>query len=151
MMRRLVSLGLIALCLSVGALAPATGAAAPTAPVVPPAVYVSDVNAAANALNRFGTILKNASDLPALRRKHTTIRTQLRNFDRRIYAMSRYRLVDPALNRQRGRIAVTGSTLSVTYSDFVDAALLGDAAEVQRLVPVIQRKTAAFESAATSS
>ncbi len=77
------------------------------------------------------------------------LRTALRNFDRRTYAMSRYRLDTGGLNRQRSRLAATGSRLSVGLSDFTEYVLLDNLAQVQRLVGVLGRRIAAFQRAAT--
>jgi hypothetical protein len=118
-------------------------------PVVSDGTYLKDVRVAAGDLQRRGGVLGRAKDVSQLKRQRKVLRTALRNFDRRIYAMSRYRLDTGGLNRQRSRLAATGSRLSVSLSDFTDYVLLDNLAQVQRLVGVLGRRIAAFQGAAT--
>lgn len=128
-------------------LVPAAGART-ARPFVPVSTYLEDVQAAAAGLTRFGTILQNADDLDQLKAHATEARTNLRHFDRRVYVLSRYRLRDRALDRQRAKLARTGPPVTAVLSRFLDAAVVGDAALVTRLLPVVVRRIDAFQRAA---
>lgn len=147
MHRRLISGLLLAICFGLISLLP-TGASGATAPVVSTSTYLTDVRAASGALTRYGNILSRATGVGDIERQLKPLRKNLRTFDQRVYVMSRYRLADPTLNRQRAGIARTGAPLLISLSDFVDAVILDRGGEVDRLVRVIERQTAAFERAA---
>jgi hypothetical protein len=150
MSRRVLSAIAIAIVAAVGAGLLVTGAGATNAqPVVPRSTYVGDVQAAAKALTRFGTILQNADDLDAIRAHATQARTALRHFDRHVYVLSRYRLTERRLDRRRANLAHTGPPVTAILSRFLDAAVVGDEALVSRLVPIVARRIAAFQKAAT--
>jgi hypothetical protein len=129
------------------ALVTAPAEAAPP-PVVPASTYVADVRAGAGALTRFGTILERTTDIDDLIARTPRARAALVVFDRRMYVLSRYRLADPALNRQRARLARTAPPVTAVLNLFLDAALTRDEERVQRLVPAVTRRITAFGAAA---
>ena len=117
-------------------------------PVVPTSTYVADVSAGANALTRVGTVLQNTTDIEDLIAKTPRARAALVVFDRRMYVISRYRLADPVLNRQRARLARAAPPVTAVLNLFLDAALTRDVERVQRLVPAVTRRLTAFQAAA---
>jgi hypothetical protein len=125
---------------------PAT--AAPATPVVPTATYVADVTAASHALIRVGNVLKRAGTLDELVQAVPAARRALTRFDRRMYAVSRYRVKDPAANAQRIRLARAAPPVTDVLTRYLDAVLLRDQARLQTLSDAVTRRTAAFSAAA---
>ncbi|MGE3138124.1 MAG: hypothetical protein AB7I08_08695 [Thermoleophilia bacterium] len=145
MNRRILPTVLVVVAVAAGTLV--SGAAA-APPVVPVTTYLDDVQAGSNALQRFGAILERTESVAALRTRAGVVRTHLRRFDRHMYVLSRYRLAEPVLDRQRARLARTAPPVTATLSRFLDAALSDDVAQVQRLAPVVIRRINAFQRAA---
>ena len=125
----------------------AAGAGAVTVPVLDAATYQADLRVAGNALIKLGTTLERNDAGPALRRQAAALRRLLFSFDRRMYAMSRYRLEDPTLEAQRGRVARAGLAVSAPMSRFLDAALLEQQAKVDRLARTVLARLAAVSRA----
>jgi hypothetical protein len=133
--------------LATGLLAgPATAAAPP--PVVPTATYVADVMAASHALTRIGNVLKGADTLDELVAAVPAARKALTRFDRRMYAVSRYRVKDPAANAQRIRLARAAPSVTDVLTRYLDAVLLRDQDLIMTLSDAVTRRTAAFSAAA---
>ncbi len=125
--------------------------AAPEPPVVPGATYMADVTAASRALTRIGNVLNGADTLDALVAVVPRARKALTRFDRRMYAVSRYRVADPALNRQRARLAAAAPPVTDVLSRYLDAVLLRDQQQMMALSAAVTRRTAAFSAAGQAS
>lgn len=123
-------------------------AAAPPPPVVPTATYVADVTAASRALTRVGNVLKRAGTLDELVQAVPAARRALARFDRRMYAISRYRVEDPVANAQRIRLARAAPPVTDVLTRYLDAVLLRDQARIMALSDAVTRRTAAFSAAA---
>lgn len=142
----------------------ATTATAPTAPTTPTApdttgtttagsgdsaAYVADVQAAATALQEFGTLLQSSTGLEDLQSKIPEARTSLDTFDTAIGRLDGYTLSSAELERQRSGLAETGPDVSDVLRRFLDAVEEGDIGAVQDLVPEVTRTIGEFQSAAT--
>jgi hypothetical protein len=125
----------------------AAGAGAVTIPVVDTATYQSDLQVAGTALVKLGTTLEKNDPGAAIRRQAPSLRKLLFSFDRRMYAMSRYRLEDPESNAHRGRVARAGLALSAPMSNFLDAVLLGQKARIDRLAKTVLARLGAVAKA----
>lgn len=123
-------------------------AATPPPPVVPTATYVADVTAASRALTRVGNVLKRAGTLDELVRAVPAARRALTRFDRRMYAVGRYRVKDPVANAQRIRLARAAPPVTDVLTRYLDAVLLRDQARIMALSDAVTRRTAAFSAAA---
>ncbi|HMN98257.1 MAG TPA: hypothetical protein PKD59_02480 [Miltoncostaeaceae bacterium] len=137
----------IALVLVAAGLLAAGPAAAQQPPVVPGATYMADVTAASRALTRVGTLLNGAGNLDALVATVPRARKAVTRFDRRMYAVSRYRVADPATNRQRGRLAAAAPPVTDVLTRYLDAVLLRDQGQMMALSAAVTRRTAAFSAA----
>lgn len=136
---------IIAACLAlVGGTA--AGAGAVTVPVVDAATYQADLRVAGTSLVKLGTTLER-NDGAALRRRAAALRKLLFSFDRRMYAMSRYRLEQADLNAHRGRVSRAGLAVSVPMSNFLDAVLLEQGARVDRLARTVLARLRAVSAA----
>jgi hypothetical protein len=131
-----------------GLLAGPATAADPPPPVVPTETYVADVMGASRALTRVGNVLKRATTLDELVAAVPAARRALTRFDRRMYAVSRYRVKDPAANAQRIRLARAAPPVTDVITRYLDAVLLRDQAHLQTLSDAVTRRTAAFSAAA---
>lgn len=140
-----IRIPLVALAVVIGLLSPTLVNAAP--PLVTPGVYQSDVQAGTSALSRWGATLQNTQSIPSLAAKAPLLRRLLFQFDRRFYAMSRYRLSAPDLNNQRARLARTAPAVTDVLSDFLDAVITGDTAKINRLVPRVSARISTFAAA----
>ena len=136
----------IAVFLGVGLLAGPAAATAQT-PVVSGATYLGDVTAASRSLTRVGNVLTGADTLDALVAAVPRARRAVTRFDRRMYAVSRYRVADPAMNRQRARLAVAAPPVTDVLTRYLDAVLLRDQAQMMALSAAVTRRTAAFSAA----
>ena len=125
----------------------AAGAGAVTIPVVDPDTYQSDLRVAGTALVKLGNTLERNDSGAAIRRQAPSLRRLLFSFDRRMYAMSRYRLEDPEANAHRARVARAGLALSAPMSNFVDAVLLGQKARIDRLATTVLARLGAVAKA----
>ena len=134
---------IIAACL---ALLGGTAAAAVTRPVVDAATYQADLRVAGSALVKLGSTLER-NEGAALRRQTASLRKLLFSFDRRMYAMSRYRLEQADLNAHRARVARAGLAVSVPMSAFVDAVLLNQQTRVDRLARTVLARLGAVARA----
>jgi hypothetical protein len=65
-----------------------------------------------------------------------------------MYAVSRYRVKDPAANAQRIRLARAAPAVTDVLTRYLDAVLLRDQARLQVLSDAVTRRTAAFSDAA---
>jgi hypothetical protein len=133
----LVALGLLA----------GTAGAAPKPPVVSGATYMADVTAASRALTRIGNVLNRADTLEALVAAVPRARKALTRFDRRMYAVSRYRVTDPAMNRQRARLAAAAPPVTDVLTRYLDAVLMRDQRRMMTLSAAVTRRSAAFSAA----
>jgi hypothetical protein len=124
---------------------PASAATAP--PVVSGSTYIADVTAASRALTRVGSLLNGADTLDALVATVPRARRAVARFDRRMYAVSRYRVADPALNRQRARLAAAAPPVTDVLTRYLDAVLLRDQTKMMALSAAVTRRTAAFSAA----
>ena len=124
---------------------PAT--AAPQQPLVPGATYVADITAASRALTRVGNVLQRADTIDALVAAVPSARKALTRFDRRMYAVSRYRVADPAMNRQRLRLAAAAPPVTDVLTRYLDAVLVRDNERIIALSAAVTRRTAAFSAA----
>lgn len=137
--------------------APATAGTAPEAPAAPPSEtgetgqFVTDVRAAASALQAFGTLLQGTTSLEDLRSKVPEAREQLDAFDAAIDDLRAYSLEAPALENQRSGLAATGPAVGDVLRRFVDAAEAGDTEAVQSLVPEVTQAISDFQQAATAT
>lgn len=131
------------------ALGPPAGpaAASPQPPVVSGATYTADVTAASRALTRIGNVLNRAHTLEALVAAVPPARAAVTRFDRRMYAVSRYRVADPAMNRQRARLAAAAPPVTDVLTRYLDAVLLRDQGRMKTLSAAVTRRTAAFSAA----
>jgi hypothetical protein len=115
----------------------AAGAGAATIPVVDTATYQSDLRVAGGALVKLGGTLEKNDSAASLRRRAPALRKLLFSFDRRMYAMSRYRLEDAEANAHRARVSRAGLAVSGPMSNFLDAVLLDRQAQVDRLAKTV--------------
>ncbi|MGE0025858.1 MAG: hypothetical protein AB7O78_16640 [Thermoleophilia bacterium] len=122
-------------------------ASAQSPPVVSGATYMADVTAASRALTKVGTLLNGADTLDALVATVPRARKAVTRFDRRMYAVSRYRVADPATNRQRARLAAAAPPVTDVLTRYLDAVLLRDQAQMMALSAAVTRRTAAFSAA----
>ncbi|MGD9572764.1 MAG: hypothetical protein AB7V62_12810 [Thermoleophilia bacterium] len=144
----------------------ATTATAPTAPTTPTtptetttdtgttgagdaAAYLADVQAAAGALQEFGTLLQSTTGLDDLRAKIPEAQASLDTFDEAIGNLDGYTLPVAQLEEQRAGLARTGPAVSDVLRRFLDAASQGDLAAVQALVPEVTSTIGEFQAAAT--
>jgi len=121
--------------------------AASEPPVVPAATYSADVTAASRALTRIGNVLNRAATIDALVATVPRARRALARFDRRMYAVSRYRVADPAMNRQRARLAAAAPPVTDVLTSYLDAVLLRDQQRMMTLSAAVTRRSAAFSAA----
>jgi hypothetical protein len=125
----------------------AAGAGAATIPVVDTATYQSDLRVAGNALVKLGGTLENNDSTASLRRQAPALRKLLFSFDRRMYAMSRYRLEDAEVNGHRARVSRAGLAVSGPMSNFLDAVLVGQQAKIDRLAKTVLTRLGAVAKA----
>jgi hypothetical protein len=111
--------------------------------------YVDDVQAAAAALQGFGTTLQGTTSLEGLEAKVPEAEAKLDEFDAAIAELEGYTLDDATLEAQRQRLAATGPEVSDVLRRFVDAAASGDTEAVATLVPEVQQVITEFGQAAT--
>ena len=137
-----VAVILVAVALSAGQ---AVGAQQP--PIVPAATYSADVTAASRALTRIGNTLNRADTIDALVAAVPRARKALTRFDRRMYAVSRYRVADPAMDRQRARLAAAAPPVTDVLARYLDAVLLRDQQRMMTLSAAVTRRSAAFSAA----
>jgi hypothetical protein len=130
------------------ATAPATTPTAPTASG-DAAAYVEDVQAAAGALQEFGTLLQSTTGLEDLRTKVPEAQAALDTFDAAIAELDGYTLATAELEEQRAGLARTGPAVSDVLRRFLDAANEGDLQAVQALVPEVTTTIGEFQAAAT--
>ena len=64
-----------------------------------------------------------------------------------MYAVSRYRVADPAMNRQRLRLAAAAPPVTDVLTRYLDAVLLRDNERIMALSAAVTRRTAAFSAA----
>ncbi|WP_217912806.1 hypothetical protein [Miltoncostaea marina] len=131
--------------------APETTGGTDTSPVGQTNAYVDDVQAAAAALQSFGTTLQSSTGLEDLKSKIPGARTDLDEFDAAISKLENYSLPTDRLERQRTGLLRTGPQVSDVLRRFLDAAEDGDAAGVQNLLPEVQKTIGEFQQAATAS
>lgn len=130
----------------------AVGLLAGPAAAQPPSVvsgetYMADVTVASRALTRVGTLLSGADTLDALVASVPGARRAVTRFDRRMYAVSRYRVADPAMNRQRARLAAAAPPVTDVLTRYLDAVLRRDQAQMMALSAAVTRRTTAFSAA----
>ncbi len=111
--------------------------------------YVDDVQAAATALQEFGSILQGASGIDDFTAKASDAEKSLDTFDAAIAKLAGYTLEVPKLEKQRAGLAETGPQVSDVLRRFVDAAGKGDIATVGTLVPEVLKTITEFQKAAT--
>jgi hypothetical protein len=128
--------------------APATSGAAP-AGQGNNEQYVADVQAAADALRSFGSILQGTTSLDDLRARVPEARAQLDEFDAAIAKLDSYRLDNATLEEQRAGLSETGPRVTQVLRRFVAAAESGDPEAVQGLVPEVTQAISDFQDAAT--
>jgi soluble cytochrome b562 len=132
----------------------------PTAPTAPAtttpgagggesAAYLADVQAAAGALQEFGTLLQSTTGLEDLRSKIPAAQASLDTFDSAIAELDGYTLDEAQLEQQRAGLARTGPAVSDVLRRFLDAAQEGDLQAVQALVPEVTSTIGEFQAAAT--
>lgn len=121
--------------------------ASPKPPVVSGPTYMADMTAASRALTRIGNVLNRADTLEALVAAVPRARKALTRFDRRMYAVSRYRVADPAMNRQRARLAAAAPPVTDVLTRYLDAVLLRNQQRMKTLSAAVTRRTAAFSAA----
>jgi hypothetical protein len=136
------------------ATAPATTAATTTtAPAgtatTATANYVSDVQAAATALQAFGQTLQSSTGVADLKAKVPEARKNLDDFDAAIAKLDSYTIPIPRLEKQRAGLAETGPKVSDVLRRFLDAAASGDLGAVTKLLPEVQSTIGEFQAAAT--
>ncbi len=137
--------------------APATTAPATTAPAstsggtatTATANYVKDVQAAATALQAFGTTLQSSTGVADLKAKVPEARKNLDDFDAAIAKLDGYTIPIPRLEKQRAGLARTGPKVSDVLRRFLDAAASGDLGAVTKLLPEVQSTIGEFQAAAT--
>lgn len=122
-------------------------AAAQPPPVASGATYMADVTVASRALTRVGTLLNGADTLDALVAAVPRARKAVTRFDRRMYAVSRYRVADPAMDRQRARLAAAAPPVTDVLTRYLDAVLRRDQAQMMALSAAVTRRTATFSAA----
>ena len=111
--------------------------------------YVDDVQAAATALQEFGSILQGAAGIDDFTTKAPEAKKSLDTFDAAIAELTAYTLEVPKLEKQRAGLAATGPKVSDVLRRFVDAAGEGDIATVGTLVPEVMKTITEFQKAAT--
>jgi hypothetical protein len=102
-------------------------------------VYLTDVRAAATALNRFGARLRASSTVAALRARGPELSNDAQTFEESINRMRGYRISEPALERQRAAMVEEGDEVADQLSDFAAAAAAGDPNRIQDLIPGARR------------
>jgi hypothetical protein len=127
--------------------APATDTTATT--TTDSAGYVADVQAAATALQSFGTVLSSSTGLEDLKAKIPSAQKSLDNFDVAIAKLDGYTLGIPNLDTQRAGLARTGPKVSDVLRRFLDAVGSGDLVAVQKLIPEVTTTITEFQKAAT--
>ncbi len=142
--------GIAVVLAAVGLLA-GPASAAPSPPVVPAATYMADVTAASRALTKVGSVLNGADSIDALVAVVPRARRAVNRFDRRMYAVSRYRVADPAMNRQRGRLAAAAPPVTDVLTRYLDAVLQRDQQAMMTLSAAVTRRSAAFSAAGQTS
>ena len=111
--------------------------------------YVKDVQAAASALQAFGTTLQNSTGVADLKAKVPDARKNLDDFDAAIAKLDGYTIPIPRLEKQRAGLARTGPKVSDVLRRFLDAAASGDLGAVTTLLPEVQTTIGEFQAAAT--
>lgn len=111
--------------------------------------YVDDVQAAATALQEFGSILQGAAGIDDFTAKAPEAKKSLDTFDAAIAELAGYTLEVPKLEKQRAGLTETGPQVSDVLRRFVDAAAEGDIATVGTLVPEVMKTITEFQKAAT--
>lgn len=111
--------------------------------------YVSDVQAAATALQAFGQTLQSSTGVADLKAKVPEARKNLDDFDAAIAKLDSYTIPIPRLEKQRAGLAETGPKVSDVLRRFLDAAASGDLGAVTKLLPEVQSTIGEFQAAAT--
>ena len=136
---------------------PVTGATAPTtaqSPETPggtvsPAAFVTDVQAFAQTLTRFGLTLQAAAEGPeALRARSAAMRSQLDDLDTIVARMGSYRVEAPVLEERRAAIVAASPDVSRLGRELLAAAEAGDSQRVQQ---VAQEFTGALKRLQTAA
>lgn len=116
-------------------------------PVVTQARYARDVLASAQGLLDLARIMQDADDLETFREDYPKADAALGRFRGAVARMRAYRLEAPRVDRQRAALARAGPPLARSLTRFLAAARRGEAAEVRRLLPGVQRAVARFQAA----
>lgn len=136
---------------------PVTGATAPTtaqSPETPggtvsPAAFVTDVQAFAQTLTRFGLTLQAAAEGPeALRARSAAMRSQLDDLDTIVARMGSYRVEASVLEERRAAIVAASPDVSRLGRELLAAAEAGDSQRVQQ---VAQEFTGALKRLQTAA
>jgi hypothetical protein len=138
--------------------APAPAASAPaTAPATAPepapagtigaAAYREDVATAQRALVGFATTLSSLEGPEELGERIGDLERDLDAFDGAIAELGGYRVRDAALEDQRSALARTGPPVSDVLRRFIAATAEEDVAEVQALIPEVQRAITDYRAA----
>ena len=131
------------------ATAPDTATSAPATTSGETAQYVTDVQAAAGALQSFGRVLQGSTDVDDFKANVPEAQASLDEFDAAIAKLDGYELSDARLEEQRSGLAETGPRVSDVLRRFLDAASSGDIAAVGELVPEVTARINEFQQAAT--
>lgn len=112
--------------------------------------YIVDVQAAATALQGFGTVLSSSTGIDDLKDKVPEARQDLDDFDAAIAKLGTYTIEVPQLEKQRAGLVRTGPNVSDVLRRFLDAAAEGDLTKVTGLVPEVSKAIQEFSTAATA-
>ncbi len=116
---------------------------------VSPATFVTDVQAFAQTLTRFGLTLQAAAEGPeALRARGATMRSQLDDLDRIVARMASYHVEAPVLEQRRAAIVAASPDVSRLGRELLAAAEAGDSQRVQQ---VAQEFTGALKRLQTAA
>lgn len=111
--------------------------------------YLTDVKAATDGLQEFGTILSTSSGIDDLKSKVPQAEGALDKFDAAIERLGEYTIPVAALEKQRAGLAETGPKVSDVLRRFLDAAADGNVAAITELVPEVTKTIGEFQTAAT--